>query len=264
MGTIDNILNFLDGLENGKGKVMAKTIRNNRKSLEDTNKDLTADIKENFETFLNDYDLQGYRNELKIMLDISYYANGLYVGKSIITQRQTKDRVNPEPKISKTGKLYYPKNNYSLLEDLKALKNYDYSVMDLNLDELKNKYPGKTIDKILPFEVLSISIKDKTKTHNIKSKELLKVAENAIINKLKEFYEDGTFKRLQNTPSKAQNIRKFANNYLIPVYYYLKQIWPQKSQSYIAETTIKFWGTFYPNSYLDESTFRKEILKVRV
>ncbi|MFW5804830.1 MAG: hypothetical protein ACOCWG_06330 [bacterium] len=260
MGTIDNILNFLDGLENGKGKVMAKTIRNERKFLENPEKDLTTDIKENFETFLHDYDLQGYRNELKIMLDVAYYANVLYVGKSIITQRQTKDRVNPEPKISKTGKLYYPKNNYPLLEDLKALKNYDYSVMDLNLDEVKNKYPGKTIDKILPFEVLSISIKDKTETYNIKSKELLKVAEAAIIKRLKEYYENGTFKRLQNTPSKKQNIRKFANNYLIPVYYYLKQIWPQKSKPFIIQATMDFWGTFYSNPYSDESNFRKEIL----
>ena len=119
MEAIDRILKFLDGLD--CGKVMATRIRENKNTLEEKGipeKVYNRDIKENFETFLNDYDLQDYRDELKALLAVAYYANAVYYQQSKLNQKRTKERVYSDNK-----------DNTPLLKDLKALKNIDYSII---------------------------------------------------------------------------------------------------------------------------------------
>mgnify|MGYP006275214963 CR=1 FL=1 len=250
MDKFDNILSFLDGLDNGR--VIAQTIRNERENIEGNHipeSMFNQDIKKQFEVFLNDYALLDHYDEMKLLLIIGQYANGVYKTKSRHNQRLTKDRIDAPYK-----------NNKPLKRNLEELKNANFGRFNPNdnLNAIKNKYGDPPIKNLNPVTIHSIAISIDGVQHTINSPEICRKFEHDLSKLIYKYLRDGKLDELEKLPSKSQIKEHFARDYIVPVYCYLKTIWPGKSQTYAINATLVFWSIFSDETY-DVSTFRKII-----
>lgn len=262
--TIKNVLQFLDSLEGDKGKVMADAIKENYIDVQNwlngeykpplAHKNHYKKILEKFETFLKTNELYNYRNEMTVFLAIGSIKFYSYYNRAKQLHRQTKTRNSP------------------LLKDLKQFKDFDFNILNgtISNESLKSLQENKhNLGWVLPFEINKINFKftiqenpKKFKNGVIKRPEILEAMEDALMKIITEYYENGTFNKLlqaPRNPKEAIKHNEFATDFLLPLFYYLRELQPNKTQKYCSHRIMEFWSLFYShNLHLD--WFRRNIL----